>query len=57
VYSAGAEMGVSWIMIKAICDWGFEKQDGDQGRAARNAAEFAMHVVRAGGLSLRVARR
>lgn len=34
-----------WVMIKAICDWGFDKDKKHQPEAARNAARFACRLV------------
>jgi nucleoside phosphorylase len=57
VYIAGAARKVDWIVVKGISDWGVEKVDGGQSLAASNAAQFLLHVVRCGGLQVRVARR
>jgi nucleoside phosphorylase len=57
VYIVGAARKLDWIVIKGISDWGAHKEDDGQGAAARNAARFLLHVVRCGGLSLRLARR
>jgi nucleoside phosphorylase len=42
-----------WIMVKAISDWGYDKTDAGQPKAARNAAEFATHVIAGGALRQR----
>jgi nucleoside phosphorylase len=42
-----------WIMVKAISDWGYDKTDAGQPKAARNAAEFVMHVIAGGALRRR----
>jgi nucleoside phosphorylase len=34
-----------WIIVKAISDWGHSKDDEAQPLAARNAAEFVVHVI------------
>jgi nucleoside phosphorylase len=57
VYIVGAARKVDWIVVKGISDWGVQKEDGGQVLAARNAAEFLLHVVKCGGLSLSVTRR
>lgn len=44
-----------WIIIKAICDWGMDKntptKDDDQKLAASSAVAFALHVINQGGLA------
>ncbi len=57
VYIVGTARKLDWIVIKGISDWGVHKEDDGQGVAARNAARFLLHVIRCGGLSLRLARR
>ncbi len=42
-----------WIMVKAISDWGYDKDDGTQPQAARNAAEYVLHVIAGGALPRR----
>ena len=55
LYAASYKGKVDWIMAKGICDWGEGKnhphKDRDQALAARNAAEFVLHVIRKGGLA------
>lgn len=36
---------LDWIVVKAICDWGFNKKDTDQVKAAENAFDFILHNV------------
>lgn len=43
-----------WIVVKAISDWGYEKTNAKQPLAARNAAEFVIHVIASGALRRRV---
>ncbi|MFD9941129.1 hypothetical protein ACFWYW_50000 [Nonomuraea sp. NPDC059023] len=50
VYAAAAKDKVDWIVVKAIADWGMDKDDTWQPIAARNAAEFMVDVLRTGGL-------
>jgi nucleoside phosphorylase len=51
VYEATTEdIKPDWILVKAISDWGYQKDDGGQPLAARNAAEFVAHVVASGAL-------
>ena len=47
VYAAAAHAKVDWIVIKAICDWGFAKDDRAHEKAARNAAEFVVRAAQA----------
>jgi nucleoside phosphorylase len=51
IYAAAAKRGVPWIVVKGICDWGFEKSDLAQPMAAQNAASYTMHVIASGGLA------
>jgi nucleoside phosphorylase len=55
LYAAAFKGKVDWIMAKAICDWGMNKnnpnKDRDQKIAAKNAADFVFHVIRVGGLA------
>ncbi len=37
-------------MVKAICDWGFDKTKDHQEAAARNAAMFVTHLIDIGAL-------
>lgn len=52
VYEASLSLDTKpdWIMVKAISDWGYDKINGSQSLAARNAAEFITHVIAAGAL-------
>lgn len=52
VYAAAAPEKVDWIVVKAISDWGYDKDDLAQERAARNAASFVVHTVRGGAMDL-----
>ncbi len=52
LYVAAREAQVDWILVKAICDWADgSKHDNAQPLAARNAAQFVLHVLKLGGLS------
>lgn len=46
VVAASNRHGVGWIVVKAICDWGYSKGKKEQKLAADNAAEFVMRIVR-----------
>ena len=56
VHVACEGTGVGWVVVKSICDWA----DGKKGRgkskkqtlAAKNAAEFVMQTICAGGLAI-----
>jgi nucleoside phosphorylase len=37
--------GVQWIVVKAICDWGMEKEDGWQETAAARACRLALDTA------------
>ena len=50
LYAAARNAKVDWILVKAVCDWADgNKNDDAQPRAARNAAEFVLHVLQLGG--------
>ncbi len=50
LYFAARDGKVDWILIKGISDWADgKKNDKNQLLAARNAAEFVLHVLRLGG--------
>lgn len=46
-----------WIMVKAISDWGYSKTAKKQPIAARNAAQFVVHVISSGALRQRPSRQ
>ncbi len=48
VYAAAAHAKVDWIVVKAICDWGFGKGDTHHHLAAGNAARFVVSAAAAG---------
>ncbi|GAA0551134.1 hypothetical protein GCM10010172_36700 [Paractinoplanes ferrugineus] len=48
VYAAAAHAKVDWIVVKAICDWGFGKTDDFHLTAARNAASFVLRAAELG---------
>jgi len=51
VFEAAAEdPKPDWIMVKAISDWGYGKDDTAQVMAARNAAGLVLHVIAHGNL-------
>jgi nucleoside phosphorylase len=49
LYTACQEAKVDWIVVKSICDWAdgnkIEKQEMHQQLAAKNAANFVLHVL------------
>ncbi len=50
LYVAARKKKVDWILVKAICDWADgNKNNNAQSLAARNAAQFILHVLRLGG--------
>ena len=55
LYASAYKGKIDWIMVKAICDWGENKNNPnkkqDQALAATNAAVFVFHVIRQGGFS------
>ncbi len=50
VYEAAARHRVHWVMVKAISDWGAGPSEEFEDIAARNAADFATHMVAIGSL-------
>jgi nucleoside phosphorylase len=57
VYAAAERDDVDWIMIKAISDWAHRKENGPRAQAARNAADFLLHMLGTGALADRPSRR
>lgn len=55
IYVAATEARIGWCIVKAVCDWadGNKAQDKDerQRTAARNAAEYVLRAVDAGGFA------
>ncbi|MEV0129409.1 hypothetical protein AB0H83_13260 [Dactylosporangium sp. NPDC050688] len=45
LYANATPAGTRWIVIKAICDWGMNKSSEWQPVAARNAADFLVHLA------------
>lgn len=45
ISAAAQRHKADWIMIKAICDWGFKKNKKGQPTAAENAARYACKVL------------
>jgi nucleoside phosphorylase len=50
VYAAAAHAKVDWIVVKGVCDWGFDKIDDFHDAAARNAAALIVQAAEMGGL-------
>lgn len=54
VYVSAQKAGVDWIVVKAICDWGHNKnhaeKDAWQQLAAKNAARVVKAALDVGGL-------
>lgn len=49
LYAAARNAKVDWILVKAICDWADGTKNNDaQLLAARNAAQFVLHVLQVG---------
>ena len=55
LYVACQEAKVDWLLVKAICNWADGHKDQDeqqhQALAARNAAEFVLHMLQKVGLN------
>lgn len=52
VYVAARDSHVDWILVKAICDWADgNKDDKAQRQAARNSAQFVLHMLQSIGWS------
>jgi nucleoside phosphorylase len=45
LHAAATLTKTDWILVKGISDWGVGKSDGDQKRAARNAADFVVALI------------
>lgn len=50
VYAASLKAHIDWIIVKAIVDWGENKDKKHQQAAAKNAAGLVFHVIAKGGL-------
>jgi nucleoside phosphorylase len=50
VYAAAAHAKVDWIVVKAICDWGFDKTDDHHRTAAEHAATLIVRAAQSGAL-------
>ncbi|WP_200308659.1 5'-methylthioadenosine/S-adenosylhomocysteine nucleosidase family protein [Streptomyces adelaidensis] len=50
IHAAATRRHVPWIVVKAISDWGAGKTDEAHVPAARNAADFVVHMVSDGAL-------
>ena len=50
VYVAALKGHIDWIIVKAICDWGQNKDKKYQKPAAENAVGLVFHVIKQGGL-------
>ena len=53
VYAASVRAGTDWIVVKGICDWGRDKNDTMQRRAAANAATLVLDLIEAGAFAYR----
>lgn len=55
LYAAAQQLRTAWILVKAISDWANGEKNRNkqeyQARAARNAAEFVLHVLAQGGFA------
>lgn len=55
LYAAAQREGVDWLLVKAICNWADGTKSRNEKRrqrlAAKNAAKFALHVIKEGGLA------
>ena len=50
VYAAALKGHLDWIIVKAIVDWGADKDKQYQATAARNAVDLVFHVIGKGGI-------
>ena len=50
VYAAALKGRRDWIIVKAIVDWGADKDKKYQPSAAKNAADLVFHVIAKGGI-------
>jgi nucleoside phosphorylase len=53
VYTAARRAGIDWIVVKGISDWGYQKTDEEQQKAATNAARLVTEVIRTSHLDAR----
>lgn len=52
LYASSTKRKIDWVLIKAICDWGYEKSDEHQEAAAEAAVAFTMKMIEQGGLAV-----
>lgn len=52
LYVASMKHHIDWIVVKAICDWGENKDKSVQPQAAENAASLVFHVIKQGGIRI-----
>lgn len=45
VFAAAFNLNIGMIMVKGICDWGFDKEDTDQRKAAKNAFSYVVKML------------
>ncbi|MFI5911388.1 hypothetical protein [Dactylosporangium sp. NPDC051541] len=45
LYAAAEQAKCDWILVKGISDWGIQKTDDHQSRAARHAADFVADLI------------
>jgi nucleoside phosphorylase len=48
LYAAAADAGTPWIVVKAISDWGVDREKSYKPEAAANAAGFVAHAITIG---------
>jgi nucleoside phosphorylase len=47
VYASSVRVGTEWIVVKGICDWGWNKKWDAQELAAANAATLVLDLIAA----------
>lgn len=47
LYTSAQRAGVDWLVVKAICDWGHQKNQADKDAWQKTAASNAVRVVKA----------
>lgn len=51
VYASSVRAGTEWIVVKGICDWGWNKNPDAQAQAAANATTLVLNLIAAGAFA------
>ncbi|HEX6684226.1 MAG TPA: hypothetical protein VF062_15590 [Candidatus Limnocylindrales bacterium] len=57
VYASSVRVGTEWIVVKGICDWGWDKNSDSQELAAANASKLVLDLIAARAFAPRPGRK